>query len=197
MYKVQNVTSGNLPVDLEVGAIILTPGQSFDLDTHCSRRWIKNSHILKRLLKTGLRLIHDSEVTILKDPTKPILRNVKGVASVVHKVKKAPKPEIIDLSNEPDPDENNAVVAKVEEKPKKKRKKRTKKVEKKDDPIEQALGSPEESKVEEEKKEEKVEEKKPRRTYTRRSRSSDSGESTKPKRSYTRKSSNTEDTPDE
>jgi len=79
MYKVQNTTSGNLPVDLMQGSITLTPGKSVDLDEHCSRKWIKASVALQHLLAVGaLHLIHDSLTVIHKAPIKKVTRIIQS-----------------------------------------------------------------------------------------------------------------------
>ena len=73
MYKVQNMTPGNLPIDLEVGSKMLKSGEQFDLDAHCSRKWLRTNALLHKLLASGaLRLVHDSAVKIPKAPIKKV-----------------------------------------------------------------------------------------------------------------------------
>jgi len=125
---------GNLPVDLEVGSIILTPGKSFDLDPHCSRKWIKTNPLLKKLFSVNaLILVHDSEVAIPKVPIKKVVPIAQRVAvsavkkplPKIVKSKVLAKPRVIDLKDKED------VTEKMYKKPKA--------TIKKEDPVEKLL----------------------------------------------------------
>ena len=62
MYKVKSAFSGIFCIDLEKGSISLQPGKAFDLDSVCSRQWIKNDPTLRRLINQGhLVVVFDSE----------------------------------------------------------------------------------------------------------------------------------------
>ena len=70
MYKIQNISQGSLPLDLEKGGIILAHGQFFDLDDVCSREWIRTNPFLQRLVAEGyVRMVHDSQEGIPNYPT--------------------------------------------------------------------------------------------------------------------------------
>jgi hypothetical protein len=144
MFKVQNGTPGNLPVDLEQGSIILTPGKSFDLDPHCSRKWINTNPLLQKLLAIkALILIHDSEVGVPGVPTKQVIpikpkdikaamqqktseTSIKKSTPKPVKPKKIKKPKMINMADKDD----------VPIKKKVKKKINTKKM---DDPVEKFL----------------------------------------------------------
>lgn len=147
MYKVQNTKPGNLPIDLEQGSITLGPGQTIDLDEHCSRKWIKTNILLQKLLAVkALRLVHDSQVTIPKAPIKKVVKRTvpakrkrplpKPVGKPLPK-----KPKIIDLNEKEDPTEKKFKKSSskttekksTEPKSKKKTKKTTKTTTKEDD----------------------------------------------------------------
>lgn len=103
MYKIQNCTAGSLPLQLEKGSITLQKNWSFDLDAVCSRKWINSDPILKNLLAAGhLIVLHDSEKTVAKAPTKGVL-GPKAVKS------KKEAPVIIDFNSVPEPEEIVAV----------------------------------------------------------------------------------------
>ena len=141
MYKVQNATSGNIPLELEQGSITLTSGQTFDLDVHCSRKWMKTNAILIRLLSVGaLHLVHDSLVSLPKAPIKKVkILNSAKPPTVAKKPVAKPiavtipkKPKVTDLSAKEAPTKQN--YKKLEEK--------------KEDPVEKMLAKKDEDPVE-------------------------------------------------
>jgi len=70
MYKIQNISQGSIPLDLEKGGIILAHGQFFDLDEVCSREWIRTNPFVQRLVAEGyIRIVHDSQEGIPNYPT--------------------------------------------------------------------------------------------------------------------------------
>jgi len=140
MYKIQNIMPGNLPIDLEQGSIMLTPGQTFDLDLYCSRKWIKTNKLLKQYFDAkAIRLIHDSDIAVPKPPIKKVKTRIQPETTDIAKKVPLPKtkpqikkPKVIDLSTEQDPIEK--VLDKVHKKSTKKSvKKEDKKEEKKED----------------------------------------------------------------
>jgi len=110
MYKVQNVTPGNLPIDLEVGSKMLKSGEQFDLDAHCSRKWLRTNVLLRKLFAAGaLRLVHDSEVKIPKAPIKKVTAVSAPLRSPAKKLPKpsgkvpTAKPAVVDLKDKESP----------------------------------------------------------------------------------------------
>ena len=71
MYKIINSSSQVIPLTLEVGSIVMRPSQSFDLELHCSREFIKGSAELAHYIKVGhIGVLHDSAATIGNVSTK-------------------------------------------------------------------------------------------------------------------------------
>jgi len=121
MFKVRNGTGGSLPLQLEKGSIILNPGQSYDVDGICSRKWIKEDPVFNYLVNTGnLTVLHDSEKVIGKHELKahPRIRKLP-------KAKKIDEPIVIDFDEEP-LEEEEEIKPKVVEKVKPKKKTKTK-----------------------------------------------------------------------
>ncbi len=74
MYKIQNISQGSIPLDLEVGSMILCSGQFFDLDGVCSREWIKTNPFVNGLVAEGyIRVIHDSQEGVPGYPVGPVV----------------------------------------------------------------------------------------------------------------------------
>ena len=169
MYKVQNITPGNVPVDLEQGSIILQSGKFLDLDLHCSRKWIKHNNILRILLGSGaLRLVHDSEEKVIIAPpiSHPRQRESKPAIGKTKPTKKHEKPVVIDLSVEEASKPAPKPAPKVEAK----------------DPIEELLSAKSEEKP------------KNKRTYTRKKKKEEVvEEKPKKKRSYFSRTKNDEE----
>jgi hypothetical protein len=180
MYKVQNTMPGNLPIDLEQGSIILASGQMFDLDEHCSRKWIRSNALLKRLLaSSALRLVHDSEVVIASAPIKKVVAvTAKQAPSTelpapvpAKKVKKAKKPKTIDLSKKAEPTEKEYKKPKATTRKKKEEKDPVEKSSEEQDPVEKSLKEKSSKKsysYKKDKDDEETEDKPKKRTYTRR-----------------------------
>jgi hypothetical protein len=110
MYKVQNITSGNLSLDLENdGAITLQSGRAFDLEGSCSREWLEADITLKRLIIAGhIKLLHDSTEGLPAQPTHEVvaIRAVQppAVIQIVTAPAELPRqPIIIDIGGKPDP----------------------------------------------------------------------------------------------
>lgn len=92
MYRLQNLTPGSLPIDLEHGSIILMSGNSFDLDTVCSRKWIAENPTLLKLTNLGaVRVIHDSEVSLGNAPVTSAIAEEPVVDRTVPPLAGAPK----------------------------------------------------------------------------------------------------------
>jgi len=152
MYKVQNMMPGNLPIDLEEGSITLTAGQTFDLDTRCSRKWIKTNILLKKLFDSkALRLIHDSAASIPKVPVRKVRRIKPGKRTKKAK-KPLPKPVSINVPVDPTVTDLSA-----KEDPTEKKYKRSKKKAKKTEKVSaKSLAEKEETKKTTKKKKEKT-----------------------------------------
>jgi hypothetical protein len=106
MFKIQNMASGSLIVDLEAGSIILQPGKYYDLDGVCSRKWINSNSSLRRMLAAKhIRVVHDSESFFIpKQPIKSAFPANEVTAAISEPVSDE-KPVIIDLSQfEPEED---------------------------------------------------------------------------------------------
>jgi hypothetical protein len=65
MYNIQNISNFTIPMRVEKGGIILMPGQYFDLDKVCSRKFIGQSSELNKYMESqSIRLVHDSEIAL-------------------------------------------------------------------------------------------------------------------------------------
>jgi hypothetical protein len=120
MFKIQNISRGNIPVELEDGGCVtLKPGQYLDLDVYCSRKWISKAQSVKHFINRGhMRLVHDSQAVAVKSAPTGNATQSSPKPLTAQSIPKE-KPIIVDLTPAPKPALKPApapVVIPVEEK---------------------------------------------------------------------------------
>ena len=71
MYWIKCLLPGTLAMGLENGSVALPPGKPYDIEQHCSRKWIENSAELKDYIRRGIiSVVEDSNNAIAPPPIK-------------------------------------------------------------------------------------------------------------------------------